>query len=156
MNWTDEETVVQIVCFQIFPEPKERAQSSPCFGFYFFACFLFLFSCSLSRFSFRSCQLTNWVKGLEQSSKDKLHADETGLLHELLDRSSGGSRGRAQGGPAPPLLLTKLRPESPKKFLRPAPGPTPPLSEGPDSPLHSVTLTKWISYSYILISWHLH
>ena len=75
-----------------------------------------------------------------------------------------------RGGPAPPLFLTKLRPESPKKFLRPAPGPSPPLSEGPknvfetsppsppplpplsegpDSPLYSVTLTKWTSYSYI-------
>ena len=54
-----------------------------------------------------------------------------------------------RGGPAPPLFLTKLRPEGPKKFLRPAPGPTAPLSEGPDSKLHSVSLTKWISYSYI-------
>ena len=31
----------------------------------------------------------------------------------------------------------------------PPPHPHPPLSEGLDSPLHSVTLTKWISYSYI-------
>ena len=50
----------------------------------------------------------------------------------------------------PPALLPrylKVR----KTFLRPAPlpPPLPPLSEGPDSPLYSVTLTKWTSYSYI-------
>ena len=141
--------LLKLYAFNFFQSQKKEHTPHLFFGFCFFVCFLFVFSCSLSRFSFRSCQLTNWVKGLEQSSKDKLHADETGLLHELLDHSSGGSRERAQGGPAPPLFLTKLRPEGPKKFLRPAPGPTAPLSEGPDSKLHSVSLTKWISYSYI-------
>ena len=147
-----------------------QSQTHLFFGCCFFVCFLFLFSCSLSRFSFRSCQLTNWVKGLEQSSKDKLHADETGLLHEFLDHSSCGSREGGRGGRPPhyfwpnwgpkvrknfwgqpPALLPrylKVR----KTFLRPAPlppPPLPPLSEGPDSPLYSVTLTKWTSYSYI-------
>ena len=147
-----------------------QSQTHLFFGCCFFVCFLFLFSCSLSRFSFRSCQQTNWVKGLEQSSKDKLHADEIGLLHEFLDHSSGGSRGRAQGGAAPPIIFDQTearksekifeaspRPYSPviwrseKRFWDqpPFPPPLPPLSEGPDSPLYSVTLTKWTSYSYI-------
>ena len=99
---------------------SQKKEHSPhhVLGFAFLFVFLFLFSCSLSRFSFRSCQLTNWVKGLEQSSKDKLHADEIGLLHEFLDHSSGGSRGGARGALSPSLFLTKLRPEGPKVFLR--------------------------------------
>ena len=120
------------------------------FAFCFFVCFLFLFSCSLSRFSFRSCQFTNWVKGLEQSSKDKLHADETGLLHELLDHSSAGSRGRARGARPPRYFCPNWGPKGRKLFWGQHPPPPPtPLSEGLDSPLHSITLTKWISYSYI-------
>ena len=124
-----------------------QSQTHLFFGFCFFVCFLFLFSCSLSRFSFRSCQLTNWVKGLEQSSKDKLHADETGLLHEFLDHSSCGSREGGRGARPPHHFWPSWGSKNRKKFLRPAP--LPPLSEGLDSPLHSVTLTKWISYSYI-------
>ena len=54
---------------------------------------------------------------------------------------SGGSRGRAQGGPGPPYFWTKLRPEEPKKnfFFRPGP----PLSQGLDDrpPLSECLMT---------------
>ena len=38
-NETYEETAVKIVCFQLFPEPKERAHSSPFFWVLLFCLF---------------------------------------------------------------------------------------------------------------------
>ena len=58
--------------------------------------------------------------------------------------------GEGAGGPSPPSFSTKPRLEGPKDFFETSPpSPPAPLSEGLDSPLHSVSLTKWISYSYI-------
>ena len=137
--------LLKLYAFNFFQSRKKENNPHHVFGFAF-SCLLFLFLAGFPAFLFARVNLPIESKVWSRVARTNYRRTKQGYYMRFLDLSSGGSRGGARGGHCflPNWGAKNFFGNSPLP-----PPPHPPLSEGLDSPLHSVTLTKCISYSYI-------
>ena len=106
--------------------------------------------------------LKTWV--LDQGENCAHNRSKTEKVSQRIQLfTSGGSRGGASGGPAPPPLFldqTEARKAEKIIFLRPGPSPylsvwmtVPPLSGGLDPPLFTFQYCFYVQYLCMISSW---
>ena len=116
--------LLKLYAFNFFQNQKKEHSPHHVFGFIFLFVFYFYFRARFPAFLFARVNLPIESKVWSRVARTNYMRTKQGYYMSLwtipvLDPGEG------PGGPGPPLFLTKLRPEGPKNFLRPAPTPTP-------------------------------
>lgn len=132
-------TLLKLYAFNFFQSQTQEHSPHHVFGFAFLFVFYFYFrSARFPAFLFARANLPIESKVLSRVARTNYRRTKQGYY------MSSWTIPVADPGKGP-----KTEARRPEKFFWDQPPPLPPLSDGLDSPLHSVTLTKWISYSYI-------